>query len=260
MLSLDMEVSSAKMEKPMPPRSSKVGDIIVGASGSLLASLVTVVINTTSLPPHAVEALQRQERGDRVSAEEILAGKSGGEDDLLEVETPADPASARALHRSIISSSHLNSHKPLLQGQVHVESRYNCNAESPVGARGCAQFMPKTWDEVAPKVDCNGQPRTNPECSFLGQISYMSQQMDWTRGADLDSAFGMYNEGVGNFRKRQDACRLIPGCNPMSWEGGLRAICLKSTRACDESERYVGAIRKAAQLFKDREVQVSLSW
>ena len=110
--------------------------------------------------------------------------------------------------------------------------------------------MPKTREvDVAPAVNCRGVDRTDPECSFKGQIQYMSQQMRWTRGADLDSAYGMYNEGVGNFRKRQDACRATPGCNPMSWEGGLKNICVKSARVCSESSRYVGAIREAAESY-----------
>ena len=231
-------------------------EVSVAVVSSLISSFICWSVATYAWAPLEVETLARYEMGDLLTVDHSYTPEA------IEIEiNPADPdKTVEEVHEQVIEESDLSEYKDLLQGQIHVESRYDCNAKSFMDALGCAQFMPRTWEDVAPQVGCEGVSRTDPECSFLGQINYMAQQMAWTKGADLDSAFGMYNEGVGNFWKRQDACRAIPGCNPMVWEAGLKLVCIKSERACQESERYVGAIHKAAQIFRDRRVEFEVRW
>ena len=236
--------------------TNHVGDVICGASSSLLASLVLIVISQApQFTPAQLEALNRQEAGEilPIDFHSLPPRPTPPPPPPL----PTDKPTLERIHASIIDRSPLAAHSAMLRAQVQVESSYDCNARSSVGAVGCAQFMPRTWDDVAPKVDCDGVSRTDAHCAFKGQVSYMEDQMAWVRGADIDSAYASYNEGIGNFRKRQNACKLIPGCNPVQWLGSLENVTgLKSHRATEETRRYVGAIHVAAKMFPGRGTSV----
>lgn len=101
----------------------------------------------------------------------------------------------------------------LLKAQVKAESNFNPLAESPVGAKGLAQFMDKTWlewEDETPGIQDqfrNCDP-FNPEDSIRAQAAYMAwlknrivkiigstaNSIEWTLAA--------YNWGIGKVFER----------------------------------------------------------
>ncbi len=248
--------------------------ILAAAASALLASWVAWSIETYRYPATHIEALERMEAGEALPP-----------DHHERPEPAADPAppilgvsldDLQLLHRAIIATSPLAPHMDLLQSQMHAESRYDCSAVSPAGAAGCGQFMPTTWhgrpatasrpaiEGVSHAAGCPGVSRTDPLCAMVGHVHYMHLQRGYVRGADFGSMLAAYNEGPGNFRERQGACRRIPGCNPLVWPGSLEQVTgLKSPRATEETRRYVGRINAGVKMFRGRpvaELGVSLAW
>lgn len=97
----------------------------------------------------------------------------------------------------------------LVKTQLYQESGLEPQAISPAGARGIAQFMPKTWDEISKKMGLpwNATPfgayYAIPACCF-----YMRELYDkWTAPrpeADRYAlALASYNAGFGNLLKAQ---------------------------------------------------------
>ena len=68
----------------------------------------------------------------------------------------------------------------LLAAQLDVESRWDPEAESPVGAQGLAQFMPETWE-----IYGEGEA-TDPEASIRAQGRYLRDLREMV--AELDPA------------------------------------------------------------------------
>lgn len=92
----------------------------------------------------------------------------------------------------------------MLKAQVKAESGFNAMAVSPVGAKGLAQFMPATWEQIHPKGDI-----FNPADSIYAQGKYWA----WLRrfvdnvarnhgyNPDNDDILICYNWGCGNWKK-----------------------------------------------------------
>lgn len=76
---------------------------------------------------------------------------------------------------------------------VRQESGGNCNAESPVGAKGLCQFMPGTAGQM-------GVDASDPVSSINGAARYLEDLMDMF-GGDVDKAIAAYNWGPGNMRR-----------------------------------------------------------
>lgn len=76
---------------------------------------------------------------------------------------------------------------------VHQESRGNCDAVSPAGARGLCQFMPATARGM-------GVNASDPVSSINGAAKYLEQMMDMFDG-NIEKALAAYNYGPGNMRK-----------------------------------------------------------
>ena len=251
--------------------------ILAASASALLASWVTWSVQTYAWPEQHVEALVRMEAGEALPPDhhERPEPAAGAAPSILDI-PPGDVEALQALHRAVIATSPLAPHLDMLQAQMHVESRYDCAATSPAGARGCGQFMRTTWHGrpatekrpaimgVSHEAGCPGVSRTDPLCAMVGQVAYMREQQSSVRGADFDSALAAYNEGPGNFRRRQGACRRIPGCNPLVWPGSLEQVTgLKSPRATEETRRYVRRVHAGVKLFRGRptaELGVSLAW
>ena len=172
------------------------------------------------------------------------------------------------IQRHVLAGQRLRADPSLYMGQAHVESRHDCDAVSPAGAVGCAQFLRATWEkDVRPRLgpECADAPRTHPECSFRGQVAYMDMVSNWLPiDADHDTAMAAYNAGAGSVGKEQKACAMRPGCDPSRWES-VQEICLRRASACAETRDYVPQIRKAARQFKvgysqERGVEAALSF
>ena len=256
--------------------------VVGGTCSSLAASLivwsVTVSISTYRYPEAWVEALERMDAGEHLDPDHhSLPELPEGELPPVPEPPPGAPVMtdrevAELIHRAIVASSPMSPYLDLMQAQMHVESRFDCEAVSPVGAAGCAQMMPTTWrgrpergrEGVSQPIGCDGVSRHDLACAMVGHVSYMRTQRGYVKGADFDSMLASYNEGVGNFRKRQGACRRMPGCNPKVWKDNLERIDgLKSPRAEDETKRYVRSINAGVSLFEGKpvvDVGVSLSW
>ena len=246
-------------------------------AAALLVSWVERSVQGYTYPVAHIEALERMEAGEALPPDHHWRPEPAPAPEPPPLAIPRDDVEAlQALHRAIIATSPLAPHVDRLQAQMHVESRYDCDAVSPAKAVGCAQFMPATWHGrpaadgrpavpgVSHDIGCPGVPRTDPLCAMVGQVHYMRQQQRYVRGADMDSTYASYNEGPGNFGERQGACRRIPGCNPLRWRGSLEEVTgLKSPAATDETRRYVRSITAGVKLFEGRpvaELGVALSW
>jgi membrane-bound lytic murein transglycosylase F len=99
----------------------------------------------------------------------------------------------------------------LLKAQYMAESRLDPNAVSPVGARGIAQFMPATWDEVSQEL---GYPSDaspfDADLAIPAGAYYMAKLLNsWSAPRpDLDRyclALASYNAGFGHLLKAQKA-------------------------------------------------------
>lgn len=91
----------------------------------------------------------------------------------------------------------------LLKAQVKAESAFNPTASSPVGARGLAQFMPRTWVEwgkggniESPKDSINAQARY---MDFL--YKFMKKVLPPDSEFTLHWTLASYNWGMGNCKK-----------------------------------------------------------
>ncbi len=87
----------------------------------------------------------------------------------------------------------------LVESIIHVESRNNPNAVSPVGAIGPAQIMPATAQDPGFGVDPVANPR-DPIQARLFVRQYLTAMIKRYHG-DLDMALRAYNWGPGNADK-----------------------------------------------------------
>lgn len=99
------------------------------------------------------------------------------------------------------------------KAQLYQESRLRPDAVSPVGARGLAQFMPGTWDDMLREL--RWSPATSPHDPIAIQAGayYMAKlrRTSWSgRGRPVIEAHRLaqasYNAGTGNVLRAQRAC------------------------------------------------------
>jgi soluble lytic murein transglycosylase-like protein len=128
---------------------------------------------------------------------------------------------------------------PWRAAQVKAESNFKTGAVSPVGARGAAQFMPKTW-AWAIEQGWAGAKDTPHDLvpSLKAQHAYMS----WLSprvGHDKDMATGAYNCGLGNVQKADAHAKRLGLQGAGAWLRALPAI-IKQHAA--ETQGYVKRI------------------
>lgn len=103
----------------------------------------------------------------------------------------------------------------ILKALVWQESRLNAIAVSPVGARGAAQIMPKTWDKWSKKAGHDGADPYDFKASVETGACYLNWLYgQWTAErpeADrIALALASYNAGLGHILHAQ---RLAGGVN-----------------------------------------------
>lgn len=89
----------------------------------------------------------------------------------------------------------------LIFGIIWVESRFNPEAVSPVGARGLMQLMPKTADHLAECIQWKGRHEAfDPEFNIAAGSYYIARLIKQFDG-DVDLALAAYNAGPTKIRR-----------------------------------------------------------
>jgi len=91
--------------------------------------------------------------------------------------------------------------RDLIFGIIWVESRFNPEAVSPVGAKGLMQLMPKTADYLADCIDWSGSHDSfDPEFNIAAGSYYIARLIKQFDG-DEDLALAAYNAGPTKVRR-----------------------------------------------------------
>lgn len=128
----------------------------------------------------------------------------------------------------------------LWKAQLIAESGLNTNAQSPVGAKGLAQVMPKTWSDIirALKYPADVSPY-DAELAVEGGAWYMAKlRKQWKNRPVLESHWlgaASYNRGTGWIIKDQAECN-----GALLWKD-IEPCTLKHTT---ETPSYVKRIKK----------------
>ena len=104
----------------------------------------------------------------------------------------------------------------LYKAQLFQESNMNPYAVSPAGAKGIAQFMPKTWIEWRIKSGYPTHDETHPEAAIFTGACYMAHLVGQWKSPrpSIDRyllAAASYNAGLGNIVKAQKAANMANG-------------------------------------------------
>jgi len=139
-------------------------------------------------------------------------------------------------------------------GQVHQESRFNCEARSPKGSKGCAQFMDVTaaevnqWIPAAVRAACpqkSGCP-FDPRWALTAMVEYDYRL--WTGVKDVRASYerwgftlSAYNGGGAVTGGERSACAHSHGCDPGRYFGNVERFCGaygRSEASCRENREY----------------------
>ena len=101
----------------------------------------------------------------------------------------------------------------LLKAQYYQESLLDPDAISPVGARGIAQMMPGTWEEISQAMKWGGISPHDAEFAVEAGAFYMRRmRKGWSSPRPErdrhDLALASYNAGFGNLLKAQRHCGM----------------------------------------------------
>lgn len=128
------------------------------------------------------------------------------------------------------------------KAQLYQESRFDPNAISPVGARGLAQFMPATWQEVSQELGYGMVSPHIAKYAIEAGAYYMAKQRRFWRAADDPDrhhlAQASYNAGAGNIKKAYRLC-------PKLGDATVILVCLPrvtGARNARETQTYVTRI------------------
>lgn len=104
----------------------------------------------------------------------------------------------------------------LFKAQLWQESKLNPYAQSPVGAKGIAQFMPATWKEWRVKAGYSGHDESHPEASIFTGACYMAYLIgQWKSPRPAIDRYllaaASYNSGLGDILKAQKAASMANG-------------------------------------------------
>lgn len=112
--------------------------------------------------------------------------------------------------------------------QIEQESGWNPTAQSGVGARGLAQFMPATgnWISGAYPDLAENQPE-NPRWALRALVTYNKYLWDRVKAADdchrAAKMMSSYNGGLGWIPRDEDLARRY-GYNPALWWGNVERV------------------------------------
>jgi soluble lytic murein transglycosylase-like protein len=116
------------------------------------------------------------------------------------------------LAQTIVAEAHRNALDPVLvMALIHVESRFNSFAVSPVGALGLMQILPSTGEEIAAELGVAWHgPQTlfDPTVNVRLGVAYLRQLSK--RYGDLPTALAAYNWGPGRIDRRIQRGTTLP--------------------------------------------------
>lgn len=136
------------------------------------------------------------------------------------------------------------------KAQLYQESRFKLMALSPVGAKGLAQFMPKTWIQISRELKYNKIiiPYSSYHAINAGAYYMRKQrnQWNWKRPQEdkHNLALASYNAGLGNILKAQKLCN-----NALLYEDIIKCLPKITGHYSNETITYVKRIKKWYQLF-----------
>ena len=118
-----------------------------------------------------------------------------------------------ALARTIVEESDLRGIETrLVMAVMHVESRFNAFAVSPVGAVGLMQILPSTGAELAGRYDVEWRgARTlfDPVSNVRLGVAYLRELTDYYDG-EIETALAAYNWGPGHIDRRLETGIALP--------------------------------------------------
>lgn len=130
----------------------------------------------------------------------------------------------------------------LWKAQLYQESRLNPAAISPAGARGLAQFMPATWNDVTGELRVWGSP--HDDLAIDAGAYYMAKlRRAWFRDRSMperhELAQASYNAGLGSILKAQRLCG-----DAKAWAAVQECLHLVTgPRNAEETRTYVARIK-----------------
>lgn len=135
-----------------------------------------------------------------------------------------------------------------LAAQVHQESRWQPNAQSPVGAQGIAQFMPATANwmaELYPNSLGPAQP-FNPGWALRAMVQYdqwLLARVSSPRECDQWAmVLAAYNGGLGWVYRDSAAARALGARKPLSWRDIEHHNAGRSAANFNENRHYVRVV------------------
>lgn len=182
------------------------------------ASLIAVIGVGCLIYPSKISEDPNITKVDHQQKEEIIEEKK-----TFPVQIDEDQLS-EALKRDFLSSNQynrkiqkeVNNFLPVIdwrivKAQFYQESKLDPEAESPVGAKGLAQFMGPTWEEVLGEMNQEGS-RTDPHLSIQMGVYYNSKLWSfWSSPRPhyhrVAYMLGSYNAGAGSLLEAQKACK-----------------------------------------------------
>lgn len=116
---------------------------------------------------------------------------------------------------------------------------------SPVGARGLAQVMPATWDEITKQLHWGSVSPHSPRHAIYGGAFYMRRmQLAWTSRRSVDErqklAEASYNAGTGHILEAQAACG-----GALAWDRIWP--CLASITGADNAHQTIDYVERIAE-------------
>ncbi|WP_088158727.1 transglycosylase SLT domain-containing protein [Achromobacter xylosoxidans] len=140
----------------------------------------------------------------------------------------------------------------LFAAQIHQESRWRADAQSPVGAQGMAQFMPATADWISGLVpDLAANEPYSPSWAMRALITYDLWLYERIRAASACErwAFSLsaYNGGLG-WVNRDKKLASSQGLDPLVWFGSVERVNAgRSTANWRENRAYPDLIIRRHQ-------------
>jgi soluble lytic murein transglycosylase-like protein len=120
------------------------------------------------------------------------------------VEPQVGPVEAKKLANDLVVFAEAHGLSPrFILAVIHIESRFNLWAVSPVGAMGLLQIMPETGQWLVEKLGLSWQGNLSlfdPHLNLRLGIAYLAMLRD-RYGDDMKAVLSAYNAGPGNFEK-----------------------------------------------------------